>query len=203
VRRRWPRRRATAAVRPARCGHPNRCARSCRCRRAFPGAASSRRRLAAGTIEGETPGAALTFGVKSDVPATETIKIEAKLETTYYVTFRGEADGNGDRGIVAVETVTVDGPKGTEGTLDISDKSVTPKSDTSAFEGWSETEGGDVITETTITVTESKDLYAKIVKANWIHFDENVDYAVSDSDPTYTGPVYVKETDILLIRFEI
>ena len=140
---------------------------------------------------------ALTFGKKDEVPKTETIRVDAKIETTYYVTFRGEPDANGDRGIVAVDTVKVEGDPGTEGTLDISGRSVIPKADTSAFEGWSETADGEVITDKTITVTENKELFAVIVEANWIHFDENVDYATSDSDPTYTGPVYVKKTDDL------
>ena len=148
-------------------------------------------------IEGETPGAKLTFGAKSSVPKTETIKIKAKVETTYYVTFWGEPDADGNRGIHSVESVTVEGDPGTEGTLDFSGKTVIPKADTSAFEGWSETEGGEVLENTTITVTKSTDLYAVIVDANWIHFDENVDYETSDSDPTYTGPVFVKKTDDL------
>ena len=147
------------------------------------------------TISGETPGSKLTFGTKANVPKTETIKIEAMVETTYYVTFFGEKI-NDERGIVSVETVTVTGEAGTAGTLDISGKTITPKADTSAFEGWSETDGGAVITDTTITVTGNKQLYAKVVDANWIHFDENVTYP-ADSDPTYTGPVFVKKTDDL------
>ena len=149
------------------------------------------------TIEGETPGSKLTFGEKSTVPKTETIKIVAKIETTYYVTFLGEKL-DGERGIVAVEPVTVDGEPGTEGTLDISSKTVIPKADTSAFEGWMEAdEGEDIITETTIKVKADKKLYAKVVDANWIHFSENVDWDTVDSDPSYTPPVFVKTTDDL------
>ena len=146
------------------------------------------------TISGETPGSKLTFGTKSSVPKTETIKVVAKIDTTYYVTFLGEKI-DGERNIVAVEAVTVNGPKGTEGTLDISSKTVIPKADTSAFEGWSESDGGSLITTDTITITDDKTLYASVVDAHWIHFDENVDWETSDSDPTYTGPVYVKNTD--------
>jgi len=149
-------------------------------------------------IEGETAGSELVFGTKSIVPKTEIIKIEAKIQTTYYVTFLGEKL-NGARSVVAVDTVTVDGPKETPGTLDISSRTVVPKADTSAFEGWTEEDDGTTIIDasTPITVTDSKTLYAKVVDANWIHFSENVDWDTVDSEPSYTAPVFVKKTDNL------
>ena len=124
-----------------------------------------------------------------------TIEVAAKVEQTYYVTFWGEKGSDGERGIVQVKSVTVIGEEGDPGTVSISDVNVTPKADTSAFEGWSRTDGGEVITDDEIEVTGRVNLYAVVVDAHWIHFDENIDYETSDSDATYTGPVAVKTTE--------
>ena len=52
-----------------------------------------------------------------------------------------------------------------------------------------------MITDDEIEVTGRVNLYAVVVDAHWIHFDENIDYETSDSDATYTGPVAVKTTE--------
>ncbi len=134
------------------------------------------------------------FDTPQNVDRTKTVRVDAKIEHTYYVTFWGEKDSDGNRGIVAVKSVTVEGTE--SGTVDISDVTVTPKSDTSAFKGWSESATGtETISGNTVSVSDRMDLYAVVVNAHWIHFYENVGED-SDSDATYTGPVFVAETDV-------
>lgn len=143
-----------------------------------------------GWFIGETP---VDFIDPLTVNETTTIRVDAKVQHTYYVTFWGEEDEEGNRGIVSVKSVTVEGTE--TGTVTTSDVSVTPKKDTSAFEGWTSTPNGTELVEDSVTVSGRMDLYAVVVDANWLHFYENVPED-SDSDATYTGPVYVAETDV-------
>ncbi len=136
---------------------------------------------------------AVDFDTTLTVDKTEVVRVDAKIQHTYYVTFWGEEDEEGNRGIVSVKSVTVEGTE--TGTVTTSNVSVTPKKDTSAFEGWTSTPNGTELVEDSVTVSGRMDLYAVVVDANWLHFYENVPED-SDSDATYTGPVYVAKDEL-------
>ena len=137
--------------------------------------------------------AAVDFSAEQTVDETVTIRVDAKLQHTYYVTFWGEKDEEGNRGIIAVKSVTVEGSE--SGTVDTADVSVTPKKDTSAFKGWALDNEGTEMAGDSVEVSEHMDLYAVVVDAYWLHFYENVGED-SDSDATYTGPVFIAEDEV-------
>ena len=139
---------------------------------------------------GTTP---VDFDTAVTVAETTTVRVDAKIEHTYYVTFWGEKDDEGNRGIVAVKSVTVEGDA--TGTVTTDDVVVTPKKDTSAFKGWATDAAETTMAGATVTVSKRMDLYAVVVNAHWLHFYENVGED-SDSDATYTGPVFIAETDV-------
>ena len=134
----------------------------------------------------------ISFGSPISVPETKTVKVNSKVLKTYYVTFWGEKDAEGNRGIVAVKSVTVEGSA--SGTVTTSDISVTPKADTSAFKGWATEDAGTDPVGASVEVSGRMDLYAIVVHANWLHFFGN-DGGANES--SYTAPVFVAETDAL------
>ena len=127
----------------------------------------------------------VTFGVVEKVKADEVITITAKIETTYYVSFIGV-----DKEVVYVEKLVV--PTGGSTVMTLDYVKVTPKEDYQAFEGWSpEKDATEPVTSVDASVV--KEVYAVIVNAYWIHFDENDGGAGGGA--SYTGPVFVKENE--------
>lgn len=129
----------------------------------------------------------INFDESVTVEKTATIRVDAKVQKTYYVTFLGEKKNN-KRPVAAVKTVTVTGDEA--GSIDPSEVDVTPEKDTSVFKGWSTTDGGDPV-EGNVEVKKNMNLYAVIVHANWIRFDENDGGAGGGA--SYTAPVAVED----------
>ena len=138
----------------------------------------------------------ITFGeITEEITSREVIKVYAKIETTYYVTFIGP-----DKEVVQVKSKIVvndssDKKLSTKGVI------VTPKNAEDAFEGWSTeppVEGAAQDNRTIVEevdVTKVKTVYAVVVTAHWITFDENDGGVGGGAD--YTSPIFVKHGESL------
>lgn len=145
---------------------------------------------------------AIAFGeVGIEVPVIDAegvTNVYAYITTTYYVTFIGQ---NGE--VVQVKRVAVSDGESAEVSISddesaevsISDVTITPNGSMEVFAGWavSETdaEAGTVIESETVDASDDtyRILYATVVKAYWVYFNENDDNTGSAS---YTAPVYAK-----------
>lgn len=134
----------------------------------------------------EFDGSALT------VDKTEEYKVYAKIRTTYYVTFIG-ASGE----VAYVKRVPAE--KGAAAPVSITN-GYTPKKSTQAFLGWSlvKDDQESIRTEVDASIEAERTLYAIVVDAFWIHFEENDDtyengVVVATGGASYTSPMYVMD----------
>ncbi|MBQ7429300.1 MAG: InlB B-repeat-containing protein [Butyrivibrio sp.] len=133
----------------------------------------------------------LTFdGTALTVDKTEEYKVYAKIRTTYYVTFIGAS------GEVAY-VKRVEAEKGKAAPTSITN-GYTPKKSTQAFLGWSlvKDDQENIRTEVDASIEAERTLYAIVVDAFWIHFEENDDVyedgvVVATGGASYTSPIYV------------
>jgi len=132
----------------------------------------------------EFDGSALT------VDKTEEYKVYAKIRTTYYITFIG-ASGE----VAYVKRVPAE--KGAAAPVTITN-GYTPKKSTQAFLGWSlvKDDQDSIVTEVDASDEAQRKLYAIVVDAFWIHFEENDDVyengvVVATGGASYTSPIFV------------
>ena len=126
------------------------------------------------------------------VDKTEEYKVYAKIRTTYYVTFIG-ASGE----VAYVKRVPAE--KGAAAPVSITN-GYTPKKSTQAFLGWSlvKDDQDSIVTEVDARDEAQRKLYAIVVDAFWIHFEENDDtyengVVVATGGASYTSPIYVMD----------
>jgi len=126
------------------------------------------------------------------VDKTEEYKVYAKIRTTYYITFIG-ASGE----VAYVKRVPAE--KGAEAPVSITN-GYTPKKSTQAFLGWSlvKDDQDSIVTEVDASDEAQRKLYAIVVDAFWIHFEENDDtyengVVVATGGASYTSPIYVMD----------
>ena len=126
------------------------------------------------------------------VDKTEEYKVYAKIRTTYYVTFIG-ASGE----VAYVKRVPAE--KGAAAPITITN-GYTPKKSTQAFLGWSlvKDDQDRIVTEVDASNEAERILYAIVVDAFWIHFEENDDVyedgvVVATGGASYTSPIYVMD----------
>jgi uncharacterized repeat protein (TIGR02543 family) len=145
---------------------------------------------------GNFVGDKLHFGIiEEDVEPESTIKVYAKVRISYYLSYKG-VDGE----VARVDKMVVEGDE--KPVFDLSTFRVRPKEDTQKFKGWSRTKNGELIEGQTLDVSTIPDkndrvVYAVIVDAVWIYFDENDDtyvdgVKVESGGADYTGPIAVQ-----------
>ncbi len=131
----------------------------------------------------------------NDITKTEERIIRAKINTTYYVTFVGV-----EKDVVQVKKVP--GVQGESAYTDVN-VSYVVKDSMSAFKGWStvaDDESKIVTGQIDASDNNYRKLYAVVIKAFWIHFDENDDEydadgnKISSGGASYTGPVAIEQT---------
>jgi uncharacterized repeat protein (TIGR02543 family) len=134
----------------------------------------------------EFDGSALT------VDKTEEYKVYAKIRTTYYITFIG-ASGE----VAYVQRVPAE--KGAAAPVTITN-GYTPKKSTQAFLGWSLVKDNQdsIVTKVDASIEAQRTLYAIVVDAFWIHFEENDDtyengVVVATGGASYTSPIFVMD----------
>lgn len=117
-----------------------------------------------------------------------TIKIYAQYKAIYTITLYGE-EIDGNRVVASVIKVVVD--ENTD--IDISEVKITPSESGYKFVGWSEDESATTATYTKKIAQVNGDmaLYPVVLKAYWVHFDEN-DVALGNG-ASYTPAIYVLE----------
>ena len=126
------------------------------------------------------------------VDKTEEYNVYAKIRTTYYITFIGAS------GEVAY-VKRVEAEKGAAAPITITN-GYTPKKSTQAFLGWSlvKDDQDRIVTEVDASNEAERILYAIVVDAFWIHFEENDDVyedgeVVATGGASYTSPIYVMD----------
>ncbi len=135
------------------------------------------------------------YGEIVSVTAGDIINVDARIQTTYYLTFIGPSGE-----IVQVKEKIVEGDE--EPIISTSGVSVTPKGETQAFIGWTTEEDTRIDTTlpdnrrivTEVNAKNNDTVYAVINTAHWLNFDANDD--ATGGGATYTSPVYVLQNQI-------
>lgn len=143
-------------------------------------------------LEDKTPA---PFGIIESVTANEVISVYANITTTYYVTFVGI-----DNDIVQVKKIP--GTQGESAYTTVNDIPYTPKKSTQAFKGWATAPNDEstLIADNNIDASKTTHVYACVIDAFWIHFDENDDTyddagnKISSGGASYVGPVAIPQT---------
>ncbi|WP_026523133.1 InlB B-repeat-containing protein [Butyrivibrio sp. VCB2001] len=135
-------------------------------------------------VDGDTWGAEVAFGPKSDIAANADYKVRAKVTTTYHIVFKG-VDGQ----VVQVKNVDIDAGQSTDITLDIT---VQPKLDTQNFTGWKNLKGDFYADGALLDASDPNNavLVAEIEDGFWVNFDSNDGGAGGGA--SYIPPQFVK-----------
>ena len=140
------------------------------------------------TREGNTK---IDFTKTITVSTTETIKVDAKTQKTFYITFNGEKV-KGNRAIVGVLSKTVTGEETATLTAEeLKSVTVTPEKATSIFKGWATADNSTTVVNSVEGINNHMELYAVVVHASWLRFDENDGGAGGGA--SYTAPVAVED----------
>ncbi len=136
-------------------------------------------------VDGDTWGAEVAFGPKSDIAANADYKVRAKVTTTYHIVFKG-VDGQ----VVQVKNVDIDAGQSTQITLDIA---VQPKLDTQNFTGWKNLKGDFYADGASLDASDPNNavLTAEIEDGFWVNFDQNDGGAGGGA--SYIPPQFVKK----------
>lgn len=142
--------------------------------------------------ESDTP---VTFDTIDNVTIGDVIEIYANITTTYYVTFVGI-----DNDVVQVKKIA--GTQGESAYTTVNDIPYAVQKSTQAFKGWTTTQNDEstLITNNNIDASKVSHVYAYVIDAFWIHFDENDDLydtngnKISSGGASYIGPVAVSQT---------
>lgn len=140
-------------------------------------------------------GTAVTFGTIDSVTAGDIVNIRANIATTYYVTFVGVEND-------VVQVKKIPATQGENAYTTVNDIPYTVQKSTQAFKGWTTTQGDEstLITNNSINAKEVSHVYADVIDAFWIHFDENDDLydadgnKISSGGASFVGPVAVEQT---------
>ena len=156
-------------------------------------------------IDGENEELALPMTIDSTDDLDAEVKVVAKYQQTYYVTFHSV-----DGGIHDVKAVTVEGDDVPY--IQVDDEEVAAPTNMQAFKGWTTVKDDR---STLIVADESgkcrvnaklvKDVYPLIVDAYWVYFDENDDTVVIidgeektiSGGASYTGPQFLEDGNLL------
>ena len=142
------------------------------------------------TKNGDAYDKKIVFGQVGEITSQDEIKAYAKIQSTYYLTFIGQ-EGE----IVQVKRIEVTGTQTPYATVD--DIEVKPNKTQQAFFGWAYSEeyaqSKNVITNNSVNVSQHDHVYASVIDAFWIHFNEND--GGTGGGASFTGPISIAKTE--------